>query len=93
MRRLRLASLFALVLALTGGFAAPTRPARSTQLVASIGWFQATPDKPPSRPHTPPVRYSGRVRVTNAFPMPQAPAFSPARLTHALFQRPPPDNS
>jgi hypothetical protein len=97
MRRLHLASLLALVLALTGGFAAPGPAARGTRLVASIVWFKnsevsAAENRNKQRlPRS--VRYSGRAPVTKAFPVPYTPTFSTARRSHSLFQRPPPDKS
>jgi hypothetical protein len=88
MRRLRLVSLLAVALALSGATAGPSRLVESTRLVASI----ARPDDAPERRAEQRVSRAGRVpTVTSVSALPSAPA--PVRsltLPHALFQRPPP---
>jgi hypothetical protein len=92
MRRLQVASLLTLVLALTGGFAAPSRPSEASRLVVSIGCFEATPSKPPARRHAfqvPQIRWA---RVSAPVFIAPPPIVRSAIVTHSLFQRPPPDS-
>jgi hypothetical protein len=91
MRRIQVASLLTLVLALTGGFAAPSRPVEVSRLVVSIAWFDATPAKRPARRHTAQVQYVRRTHVSHAFIV-HAPVIRPALTAYSLFQRPPPAN-
>ncbi|HEY7473920.1 MAG TPA: hypothetical protein VH679_02845, partial [Vicinamibacterales bacterium] len=87
MRRLRLASLLALVLALTGGFAPSGPAARGTRLVASIAWFKTSGVIAAQNRITQRlarcVRCSGQASLTKALPIAQAPAFSTARHSHS----------
>jgi hypothetical protein len=91
MRRFQVASLLTLILALTGGFAAPSRPVEASRLVVSVAWFDATPVKRPTRPHAIQVSHVSRARVSRVF-IAQTPASRSAPITYSLFQRPPPAN-
>jgi hypothetical protein len=92
MRRFQVASLLTLVLALTGGFAAPSRPAEASRLMVSIAWFEATPSKPPARRHAFQLPHIGRAHVTSPLFVVHAPVHRSALVTHSLFQRPPPES-
>jgi hypothetical protein len=89
MRRLQIASLLTLVLALTGGFAAPSRPVEGSRLVVSVAWLDATQAKRPARHHTAHVPHVRRIRVSQPFIV-HAPIIRPALTAYSLFQRPPP---
>jgi hypothetical protein len=89
MRRLQAASLLALVLALTGGFAAPGRPVEASRQVVSIAWLDATPAKRPARRHTVQVPHVSRARASHVF-IAHTPTSPSAPTAYSLFQRPPP---
>jgi hypothetical protein len=92
MRGIRLASLLALVLALSGGFAASTRPAPGPRVVTSIAWYQTSPAKRPGAQQ--PLQVPDTKRGRPAVPVSRvATRVRPVYVTHSLFQRPPPTNS
>jgi hypothetical protein len=91
MRRLQIASLLTLVLALTGGFAAPSRPVEASRQVVSIAWLDATPAKTPARRHAFQVPHVRWARASAPAFIAPAPIVRSAIVTHSLFQRPPPD--
>jgi hypothetical protein len=89
MRRLQVASLLTLVLALTGGFAAPSRSADTSRVAVSIAWFEATPAKPPARRHAFQAPQTGSVRVSPVL-VARTSIVPSALIAYSLFQRPPP---
>jgi hypothetical protein len=89
MRGIRLASLLALVLALSGGFAAPGRLPPGPRVTTAIAWYQPAPEEQlRARRHVP---HAPRFDRHHATPAPVATRFvRPAFVTHSLFRRPPP---
>jgi hypothetical protein len=89
MRGIRLASLLALVLALSGGFAAPGRLSPGSRVATSIAWYQAAPEeKQRASQQASHAQRFARIRNT---PAPAStPFIRPAFVRHSLFQRPPP---
>jgi hypothetical protein len=86
--RLGLASLLALVMALSGAWAMPARVVESTRLVTSISWFEDDHATAEVR-----QRLECETRAVGSVPVIGQPAEAPVRpapLPYSLHQRPPP---
>ena len=88
MNRLRLASLLAVVMALSGAWAIPARVVESTRLVTSISWFEDDPATAEVR-----QRIECETQAVGSVSVIGQPAEAPVRpapLPYPLHQRPPP---
>jgi hypothetical protein len=88
MKRLRLASFLAFVMALSGAWAMPARVVESTRLVTSISWCEHDPAAAEVKQQIEcETRAVGSVSVIG---QPAEAPVRPAPLPYSLHQRPPP---
>ena len=86
-RRLGLAYLAVVVLAIAGGSAAPVRPLQSLRLVVSVVWNAPEHVERETRPLAPRIPQPSAATASRA---PRSVSVRRFPVEHSLFQRPPP---